>query len=150
MPIWIRWVSRASVGGTSSADKLIGTPGTTANAITVGSYDWNDRFDRQHQLVSLVSASSHTAELMKIGQRSNDSSPGYRRLYPADKTVKPDIVTPRSMVHGQCRRKRGSLQVARYDRLLSGVQRHECGDSIYGGRCCIAFAKKSPAHHARH
>ncbi|HEY2883132.1 MAG TPA: S8 family serine peptidase [Pirellulales bacterium] len=73
-----------------SAQKQIGTPGTTNNAITVGSYDWNDRFDRFGKLSTLRPV-NHPKPDMKIGSLSDYSNPGYLRI---GNTVKPDVASP--------------------------------------------------------
>ena len=63
--------------------KQVGFPGAAANAITVGSYDWNpSRVDNQGQLV---------AAEMEVGELSDYSNPGPARIGAG---VKPDIVAP--------------------------------------------------------
>jgi len=63
--------------------KQIGFPGAAANAITVGSYDWNpSRIDNQGQLVEAA---------MTVGELSDYSNPGPSRV---GAVVKPDIVAP--------------------------------------------------------
>jgi subtilisin family serine protease len=70
----------------------ITSPGTAANAITVGSYDWNDQFDGQ--------ARTSCEKPINIGLLSCYSNPGYSRsavmgvLVPP---VKPEIVAPGEM-----------------------------------------------------
>lgn len=67
--------------------KLIGRPGTAAAAITVGSYDWNDRFEKDGELVTV----SPGGVPMVIGSLSSYSSMGPSR----DASVtKPDLVAP--------------------------------------------------------
>ena len=69
----------------------ITTPGTAANAITVGSYDWNDQFDGK------TKASCESAPI-EIGALSCYSNPGYERRNGAGSgapvVVKPEIVGP--------------------------------------------------------
>ncbi|MBS1808764.1 MAG: S8 family serine peptidase [Acidobacteria bacterium] len=77
-----------------SAAYLVGSPGVVKNAITVGSYDWNDLFDRQDQLVSYPSFCDKQTPLV-IGGLSCYSSPGFSR----NGTVKPDIVAPGEIYH---------------------------------------------------
>ncbi|MEQ8784888.1 MAG: S8 family serine peptidase, partial [Pirellulaceae bacterium] len=72
----------------SSPSKMVGAPGTTTNAITVGSYDWNERF-RQHGVVKLLP--DFRDEPLHIGSLSAYSSPGPRRM---DGQTKPEIVAP--------------------------------------------------------
>lgn len=70
-----------------TADRLVGTPGTARQAITVGSYDWNDRFSYGGESLTFVDTCSSP---MTIGQLSCYSSPGY-----IDRdAVKPEIVAP--------------------------------------------------------
>jgi subtilisin family serine protease len=78
------------------------SPGTAANAITVGSYDWTDQFDGQ--------AKSGCAAPINIGALSCYSNPGYNRA-PMDGSpavVKPEIVAP------------GQVFTASYARLTDG------------------------------
>jgi minor extracellular serine protease Vpr len=68
----------------------ITTPGTAANAITVGSYDWNDQFDGQ------TKATCKNAPI-DLGALSCYSNPGYDRVStfpPGPAVVKPEIVAP--------------------------------------------------------
>ncbi len=67
--------------------KLIGRPGTAAAAITVGSYDWNDRFETDGQTVTV----SPGGVPMVIGSLSSYSSVGPSR---DSSVVKPDLVAP--------------------------------------------------------
>ena len=71
--------------------KQIGTPGTTANAITVGSYNWNDEFQTSGVTLSYPDV-DRPDRPMNIGELSAYSNPGYRRG--DDQLVKPDIVSP--------------------------------------------------------
>ncbi len=73
-----------------TARNMVGTPGTTTNAITVGSYDWNDRFDRWGEITSLPPVTSPRSA-MQVGEMSSYSSPGYRRMGSA---VKPEVTSP--------------------------------------------------------
>jgi subtilisin family serine protease len=69
--------------------KKISTPGAAANAITVGSYDWNDQFE---QFGIPVSRSDPvTGNALVIGALSGYSSAGPLR---DSDVVKPDIVAP--------------------------------------------------------
>jgi subtilisin family serine protease len=67
--------------------KLVGRPGTAAAAITVGSYDWNDRFEKDGNQVTV----SPGGVAMAIGSLSSYSSVGPSR---DSSVVKPDIVAP--------------------------------------------------------
>jgi len=81
----------------------IASPGTTGNAITVGSYDWTDLFDGQ--------AKSSCDEPINIGALSCYSNPGYSRanaLTGGAAVVKPEIVGP------------GQVFTAAYARLTDG------------------------------
>jgi subtilisin family serine protease len=68
--------------------KLIGQPGTTANAITVASYDWNDQFDWRGQVRAFTGVDQ---KQMVINALSSYSSPGPSRDPSA---VKPEIAAP--------------------------------------------------------
>ncbi|MGH9902198.1 MAG: S8 family serine peptidase, partial [Pyrinomonadaceae bacterium] len=72
---------------------LVGEPGTAANAITVGSYDWNDNFHRDGSLITLLEVcpgSDGARSPLEIGKISCYSSPGPTRTG----KVKPEIVAP--------------------------------------------------------
>lgn len=71
--------------GSATFQKLIGTPGTAATAITVGSYDWNDMFNGR----SMKDVCGTPAN-MTIGSISCYSSIGYSR----SGQIKPEIVAP--------------------------------------------------------
>ncbi|MEP7036997.1 MAG: S8 family serine peptidase, partial [Acidobacteriota bacterium] len=77
---------------------LVGSPGNTENAITVGSYDWNDNFHSGGKVINLSSVcSSSDGERapFEIGFLSCYSSPGPNRgISGKSATVKPDIVAP--------------------------------------------------------
>ena len=73
---------------TVSYARLIGTPGTATNVLTVGSYDWNDNFNMGGKSVLLQSV-CETSQ-MTIKHISCYSSPGPRR----DGVIKPEIVAP--------------------------------------------------------
>jgi subtilisin family serine protease len=73
-----------------SPRKQIGTPGSCNNAITVGSYDWNDRFDRFGKVGTLRPV-NHLKPDMLIGGLSDYSNPGFLRI---GKSIKPEIVAP--------------------------------------------------------
>jgi subtilisin family serine protease len=70
-----------------SAERIVGTPGTTHQAITVGSYAWNDQFSFRGESTTLVDTCGSP---MTIGQLSCYSSTGYVR----GNVVKPDVVAP--------------------------------------------------------
>ena len=72
---------------------LVGTPGAMENAITVGSYDWNDNFHSQGKMMFLESVCRDSAGArmpLEIGWLSCYSSPGPSR----SGTVKPEIAAP--------------------------------------------------------
>jgi subtilisin family serine protease len=76
-----------------SYSTLVGEPGAAANAITVGSYDWNDNFHSGGSLITLLEvcrSSDGARSPLEIGKISCYSSPGPTRLG----TVKPEIVAP--------------------------------------------------------
>lgn len=69
--------------------KQVGSPGSAANVLTVGSYDWNDQFSTRGQLL-LVPDLQRNAPLT-IGSLSTYSSPGPLRF---GDVWKPEIVAP--------------------------------------------------------
>ncbi len=73
----------------TSSEKIVGTPGTAINAITVGSYDWNDRFETKTSKLTLKGAASEKP--LEIGQLSAYSSRGGMRFGDA---IKPEITAP--------------------------------------------------------
>jgi subtilisin family serine protease len=73
--------------------KQVGWAGTTANAITVGSYDWNDLLDPAGKNIRLAFKREGGGDKfldLTIGGLSDYSSPGPSR----SGAVKPDIVAP--------------------------------------------------------
>jgi subtilisin family serine protease len=81
------------------ARKLVETPGTCGNAITVGSYDWNDQFPLNAKQNVNIRVSTRTAQGfvwddMVLGQLSHYSNPGPSRLRGTGDPSKPDIVSP--------------------------------------------------------
>lgn len=79
--------------GNAVQSHLVGTPGAMENAITVGSYDWNDNFHSEGKIINLSSVCRDAAGNripLEIGWLSCYSSPGPLRLGP----VKPEIVAP--------------------------------------------------------
>jgi subtilisin family serine protease len=75
------------------ASNLIGSPGAMENAITVGSYDWNDNFHSGGKVVNLSSVCRDTSGAkmsFEIGWLSCYSSPGPSR----SGSIKPDIAAP--------------------------------------------------------
>jgi len=82
-------------GACVSTAKQIGTPGTTVNAVTVGSYDWNNELDSNRGQVVLgdvvrTLADGKAAPLV-IGGLSSYSNPGYLRI---GGHVKPEVTAP--------------------------------------------------------
>jgi subtilisin family serine protease len=77
---------------------LVGSPGNTENAITVGSYDWNDNFHSGGRAINLTSVcrdNSGAIMPIEIGFLSCYSSPGPNRAGSGKPiVVKPDIVAP--------------------------------------------------------
>ena len=72
-----------------TASKLIQSPGTALNAITVGSYDWNDQFEQHGKLSAFTDPVND--QPLTIGALSTYSSVGPLRNNDA---VKPDVVSP--------------------------------------------------------
>jgi subtilisin family serine protease len=80
-------------GSSVVKSNLVGTPGAMENAITVGSYDWNDNFHQGGRVINLSSVCRDAAGVqmpLEIGWLSCYSSPGPLR----NGTVKPEIVAP--------------------------------------------------------
>lgn len=76
-----------------SYSHLVGSPGNMENAITVGSYDWNDNFHSGGSAIFLNAVclgADNKPQGITIGHLSCYSSPGPNR----NGTVKPDIVAP--------------------------------------------------------
>lgn len=69
-------------------EALVGTPGTTDHAITVGAYQWNDEFDYQGKICTMPSPCEGTP--FRIGDIACYSSPGFSR----SGEVKPDLAAP--------------------------------------------------------
>jgi subtilisin family serine protease len=72
---------------------LVGKPGSTTNAITVGSYDWNDNFHEGGRAVSLTAVcrgQDGRPMPFEIGWLSCYSSPGPNR----NGVIKPEIAAP--------------------------------------------------------
>jgi subtilisin family serine protease len=92
------YISSGSFSAGAQYGKVIRTPGSARNAITVGSYDWNTRFHRLGEFrdydcnVRTVQDGKVkiSRDSMIIGELSGYSSPGPNR----DGTIKPDIVAP--------------------------------------------------------
>jgi subtilisin family serine protease len=87
-PVSAEFDDRCAVRG-----QQIDTPGTAAQAITVGSYDFNDVFDFLGQAMNYYISSRRGDMPMTIGALSAYSNPGPRRQE-SDGVVKPDIVAP--------------------------------------------------------
>ncbi|HEV2969083.1 MAG TPA: S8 family serine peptidase [Pirellulales bacterium] len=77
--------------GDGKCEKLVVTPGSGGNVITVGSYNWNNLFEQAGKVISLADAEDKTKSPMTIGGLSGYSSPGFLRIGDA---VKPEIVAP--------------------------------------------------------
>jgi subtilisin family serine protease len=78
----------AFTGECQAFDHQVGTPGSSHNVLTVGSYNWNDLFEMHGE--TRVMADS-AGEPFAIGEISNYSSPGPLRF---GDIVKPEIVAP--------------------------------------------------------
>lgn len=77
-----------------SLGKQVGSPGTTANAITVGSYDWNNEFESKRGVLILGDVIRTTSDgkpsPLVIGGISSYSCPGPTRTG----TLKPEVAAP--------------------------------------------------------
>jgi subtilisin family serine protease len=78
-------------GDVGKPERMVGTPGTSTSAITVGSYNWNDKFDHGGEILSLSDVTDKEKNAMTIGGLSGYSAPGFRRI---GNVVKPEIVAP--------------------------------------------------------
>ena len=81
-------------GECAQVNSTLDSPGTSTNVITVGSYNWNDKFEQGGKLYSMPDSVEWDKPMktpMTIGQLSEYSSLGYRRF---GTTIKPEIVGP--------------------------------------------------------
>jgi minor extracellular serine protease Vpr len=78
-------------GKNAVIERMIESPGCSANAITVGSYNWNNIFDLRGTLLSLRDSAAPANRAMTIGELSAYSCPGFWRFGNA---VKPEITAP--------------------------------------------------------
>jgi subtilisin family serine protease len=69
-------------------EALVGSPGTTEHAITVGAYMWNEQFDYKGKVSTIKDVCDSTP--LRIGDISCYSSPGFSRTG----DVKPDLAAP--------------------------------------------------------
>jgi len=69
-------------------EALVGSPGTTDHAITVGAYMWNEQFDYQGKLCTMKDPCDDLP--IRIGDIACYSSPGFSR----SGEVKPDLAAP--------------------------------------------------------
>ncbi len=82
--------SAAFVGSNSIMERMVDTPGCSANSITVGSYNWNNAVDVKGKALSLRdSGPGHRS--ITIGELSAYSTPGFWRFGSA---VKPELTAP--------------------------------------------------------
>ena len=77
------------LGNVSTSEKLIGCPGSALNVLTVGSFDWNDRFNAGQAIMRLYDPVNGRA--LRLGNASTYSSPGPLRF---GDVVKPDLSAP--------------------------------------------------------
>ncbi len=77
-------------GAGARMGKQVGVPGTTLQAITVGSYDFNDQLEMNGKIYTYGNKAAGVAPLT-IGAISTYSNPGPRRTGDA---FKPDLVAP--------------------------------------------------------
>ncbi|WP_411706371.1 S8 family serine peptidase [Edaphovirga cremea] len=80
--LYIPQTHSGSFGKGNEAKFMVGSPGNSANVITVGAYDFRSSWTNVE--------GSQTFYNMKVGTISNYSSPGFRR----DNLVKPEIAAP--------------------------------------------------------
>lgn len=77
------------IGTNARPGSQISTPGTCTNAITVGSYDFNDQLQLKNRLVA-IRPSTMRSGAMTVGAISGYSNPGPRR----DGLQKPELAAP--------------------------------------------------------
>ena len=129
------WVKKS---GTRRAQ--IGTPGGATNAITVGSYDWNDTFDQRGRPITFGKLLGND-EVLTLGGLSDYSSPGPSRQIGV---VKPELAAPgqyyaaavfdESARFSVVERRRSDVQHPRHNRPVSVLQRHQRRHALYGWR----------------
>ncbi len=78
-------------GDNAKAGSQVATPGTSTQAITVGSYDFNDQLLLSGNRVGTLRPSTSKRGPMIVGALSGYSNPGPRRL---DHLQKPDLTAP--------------------------------------------------------
>jgi subtilisin family serine protease len=94
---------------------LVGSPGAMENAITVGSYDWNNTFHIGGNVAELFVRDSTGRRAMNIGWLSSYSSRGpVRKVGIAYSTFKPEIVAP-GQYYTSAVAKVGNIPVMRTD-----------------------------------
>ena len=104
--------------GSASQTHLVGSPGAMTNAITVGSYDWNDNFHSGGKNVTLstVCVDDKGARFpFEVSWLSCYSSPGPLR----NGVVKPEIVAPGQWYQSASAKKEGGLPAGSHFRLDS-------------------------------
>ena len=84
------FLSSGLFGQSKNVATSIGTPGSTLNAITVGSYDWNDTIEQFGRPVSVSQVTLRRPTALQIGGLSSYSSRGPLR----SGENKPEIVAP--------------------------------------------------------
>ena len=135
---------------TPSYSYLVGSPGNMENAITVGSYDWNDNFNAGGKLINLSSVcrgSDGKRMPFEIGFLSCYSSPGPNRGgMGKSATVKPDIVSPgewfpsaNAKVNGQSAGDWASADTTGFYRAMNGTS---AATPYTSGIVALLFQKK--------
>jgi subtilisin family serine protease len=127
---------------------LVGTPGGTETAITVGSYDWNDSFNqiKDPQLAPCLGSDGKQL-LVKIGVLSCYSSPGPNRNITGKKgATKPEIVapgqyfsSPNARDNGQTPNEDAEVDKTGYYRLMNGTS---AATPYTAGIVALMFQKK--------
>ena len=104
--------------GSAVQSHLVGSPGAMANAITVGSYDWNDNFHSGGRNVTLSTVCVDDKGVrfpFEVSWLSCYSSPGPLR----SGTVKPEIVAPGQWYQSASAKKEGGLPAGSHFKLDS-------------------------------
>lgn len=106
----------------ASVSRQIASPGSAENAITVGSYDWNDIFNQHGHDFQMSGVGGDGA--MQIGALSGYSNPGPSRI---PGVVKPDLVAP------------GQYYSAPYSMNVPDILYDEDGQAVFSMRDTSGF-----------
>jgi subtilisin family serine protease len=137
----------AFTGPERTFSHLVGNPGGTENAITVGSYDWNTDFALVPQLAPCLGSDGKQLKVM-VGSLSCYSSPGPNRgASPGKKgATKPEIVapgqyfsSPNARENGKTPNEYADVDKTGYYRLMNGTS---AATPYTAGIVALMFQKK--------